>query len=128
MSKMKLEIITPNGGIFNDYIKTVTLPGSEGEFGVLLHHAGTVTLLNAGVIEIEKEDGVKELVAINWGHAKIDEKKVTVLADGAVAISGEGSDIAKSIQEAKDLVSSMSDSDIVIAAASAKIEATARIH
>jgi F-type H+-transporting ATPase subunit epsilon len=128
MSKMKLEIITPNGAIFSGNVKTVTLPGSEGEFGVLAQHAGTVTLLSAGAIEIEKEDGSKELVAINWGHAKVDEKSVTVLADGAVAISGEGSDIAKSIQEAKDLVSSMSDSDIVIAAASAKIEATARLH
>ena len=76
MSKMKLEIITPNGSIFSGNVKTVTLPGSEGEFGVLAQHAGTVTLLNAGAIEIEKEDGSKEVVAISWGHAKVDEKSV----------------------------------------------------
>ncbi len=128
MSEMKLEIITPNGTIFSGNIKTVTLPGSEGEFGVLAEHAGTVTLLHSGAIEIEKEDGSKELVAIDWGHAKVDEKSVTILADGAVAISGEGGDIAKSLQEAKDLVASISDSDVAIAAASAKLEAAARIH
>jgi len=121
---MKLELITPNGPIFEGDIKSVTLPGAEGEFGVLDEHAGTVTLLNAGVIEIEKEDGSREVVAINWGTAKVEEHKVTILADGAVSVSG--SDIAKSLEEAKELVKSMSDSDAAIAAASAKLESAAK--
>lgn len=121
---MKLELITPNGPIFEGEIKSATLPGAEGEFGVLDEHAGTVTLLNAGVIEIEKEDGGKEIVAINWGTAKIEEHKVTILADGAVSISG--SDIAASLEEAKELVKSMSDSDSVIATATAKLESAAK--
>ncbi len=121
---MKLELITPNGAIFEGEIKSATLPGAEGEFGVLDEHAGTVTLLHAGVIEIEKEDGSKETVAINWGTAKVEEHKVTILADGAVSISG--SDIAASLKEAKELVKSMSDSDTAIAAATAKLESAAK--
>ncbi len=121
---MKLELITPNGAIFEGEIKSATLPGAEGEFGVLDEHAGTVTLLNAGVIEIEKEDGSKEVVAINWGTAKVEEHKVTILADGAVSISG--SDIAASLEEAKELVKSMSDSDSAIATATAKLESAAK--
>jgi F-type H+-transporting ATPase subunit epsilon len=123
---MKLELVTPNGVIFDGDMKSATLPGKEGEFGVLDEHAGTVTLLSAGVVEIEKADGNKEMVAINWGTAKVEEHKVTILADGAVAISGEGSDIAKSIEEAKELINSMSDSDAAIAAASAKLETAAK--
>lgn len=126
MEKMKLELITPNGSIFDGDIKSATLPGSEGEFGVLPEHAGTVTLLSAGVVEIEKADGVKEMVAINWGTAKVEEEKIIILADGAVAISGAGGDIAKSIEEAKELVKSMSDSDAAIAAAAAKLETAAK--
>ena len=121
---MKLELITPNGPIFDGIIKSATLPGAEGEFGVLDEHAGTVTLLNAGVIEIEKEDGSNEIVAINWGTAKIEEHKITMLADGAISISG--SDIAASLEEAKELVKSMSDSDTAIAAATAKLESAAK--
>ena len=121
---MKLELITPNGAIFEGEIKSATLPGAEGEFGVLDEHAGTVTLLNAGVIEIEKEDSSKETVAINWGTVKIEEHKVTILADGAVALSG--SDIAASLEEAKALVKSMSDSDTAIAADTAKLETAAK--
>ena len=123
---MKCEIITPNGEIFSDNIASITLPGSEGEFGVMPDHSSLVTLLNSGVIEIEKEDKSKELIAIDWGHVKVDEGKVTILAEGAVAISGSGSDIAKALEEAKKLVSSMNASDAAIAAATAKLESAAK--
>ena len=126
MATMKCEIITPNGSIFSGDIASITLPGSEGEFGVMPHHASLVTLLSAGVIEIEKEDKTKELVAINWGHVMVDEGKVTVLAEGAVAIAG--SDISKALEEAKELVHSMSDSDVAIATATAKLESAAKGH
>jgi len=123
---MRLELVTPRGVIFDGEIKSATLPGSEGEFGVLDQHAGTVTLLNAGVVEIELENGKKEMVAINWGTAKVEEHKVTILADGAVAITGEGSEIAKSIEEAKELFKSMENSDVAIASATAKVESLAK--
>jgi F-type H+-transporting ATPase subunit epsilon len=127
MDTLKLEIVTPEGQIFSDDIKDVTLPGSEGEFGVYPGHASLVSLLQAGVIDIELSDGKHEVVAINWGHAKIDENSVTVLADGAVAIGGSSeSAIASSLDKAKKLIESMSDSDIAIATATAKIESIAR--
>lgn len=127
MDMLKLEIVTPEGQIFADDVKDVTLPGSEGEFGVYPGHASLVSLLQAGVIDIELADGKHEVVAINWGHAKVDENSVTVLADGAVAIGGNSeSAIASSLENAKKLIESMSDSDIAIATATAKIESIAR--
>ena len=123
METLKLEIVTPDGQIFSNDVKSVTLPGSEGEFGVLPHHASLVSLLKAGVIDIELPDSKHEIVAIDWGHAEVDEEKVTVLADGAVAIVGNSdSEIAKAIEGAKKLIESMSDSDIAIATAVAKID------
>ncbi len=124
METLRLEIVTPDGEIFSNSVKSVTLPGSEGEFGVLPHHASLVSLLKTGVIDIELTSGEHEVVAIDWGHAEIDEEKVTILADGAVAIVGvDDSEIAKSIQKAKQLIESMSDSDIAIAMAESKIDA-----
>ena len=127
METLKLEIVTPEGQIFSKNVKDVTLPGSEGEFGVYPGHASLVSLLQAGVIDIELENGNHEVVAINWGHAKVDESSVTVLADGAVSISGDSeSEIATSLENARKLIESMSDSDIAIATATARIEAIAR--
>jgi F-type H+-transporting ATPase subunit epsilon len=84
-------------------------------------------LLQAGVIDIELKNGNHEVVAINWGHAKVDENSVTVLADGAVSIAGDSeSQIANSLENARKLLESMSDSDFAIAAATAKIESIAK--
>ena len=107
MDTIKLSIVTPNGQIFDGDVKTVTLPGKEGEFGVLPGHASLVSSLTVGVIIIEKENST-EAVAINWGHVKVSETSVDVLADGAVALThGENSEAAKAIDAAKDLVNSV---------------------
>ena len=39
MDTLNLSIVTPNGSIFSGNVKSVTLPGKEGEFGVLPGHA-----------------------------------------------------------------------------------------
>lgn len=127
MDKLKLEILTPNGEIFHGEAVSVTLPGEEGEFGVLAHHASLTTLLEAGVIDIEKEDKSIESVLINWGVVQVDEKKVIVLVEGAVAIRGDSeSAVAKALEDAKELISDIADANPAIASVSAKIETAAQ--
>lgn len=126
METLNLEILTPNGPIYNGKAVSVTLPGEEGEFGVLAHHASLTTLLSAGVIDIEKEDKTTESVVVNWGVVQVDEEKVVVLVDGAVAIRGESEgEVAKALDDAKTLLRDVSDSNVAIAAVSAKIESAA---
>lgn len=123
MDTLHLEIVTPEGMIFSNDVKSLTLPGSEGEFGVLPGHASIVTLLKAGAIEIVNSNSNKEIVAINWGYVKVDESSVNVLADGAVYISGnDESNIAKSIEKAKKLIKSMSSDSAALASTFARID------
>jgi len=122
MDTIKLSIVTPNGEIFNSEVKSVTLPGKEGEFGVLPNHASLVSALTVGVIEIEKKDALKEAVAINWGHVKVSENSIDVLVDGAVSLSNdEDSDISEQLRLAKELVNSVKDSNVSMAAVESKI-------
>jgi len=127
MNTLQLEIVTPSGPIFNGPVTSVTLPGEEGEFGVLPDHASLTTLLSAGVVDFVKEDKTIESVVVNWGHVQVDENKVIVLADGAVAIRGDSeSDIATALSDAKALVAAASDNSVAIAAVSAKLETAAQ--
>jgi len=127
MDMFKLEILTPNGVIYDGNAASVVLPGEEGEFGVLAHHASVTTLLEAGVIDIEKEDKSVESVLINWGVVHVDEEKVIVLVEGAVAIRGENeSSVAAALEEAKALIEEIADSNSAIASVSAKIESAAQ--
>jgi len=127
MDTIKLEIITPSGKIFEENVASVTLPGSEGEFGVLPGHASLVSLLSAGVIDVMKSDATSESVAVDWGYVEVTETKVTALVDGAVAIKGDtDSEIASALSKAKELLREAQDSNVILSAVEAKIEASAR--
>ncbi len=127
MDKLHLEIVTPQGQIFNDDVSSVVLPGSEGEFGVLPNHASLISLLKAGIIDIEYKNKKHDVVAINWGYAKIDEGKVVILADGAVYVSGDSeSELANSLEAARNLIESMSSDTNAFAATISKMENVVR--
>jgi F-type H+-transporting ATPase subunit epsilon len=126
MNKLKLEILTPNGVIYNGEAVSVTLPGEEGEFGVLAEHSSLTTLLEAGVIDIEKEDKSVESILINWGVVQVDEKKVIVLVEGAVAIRGDNENsVAKALSDAKELIELIKDNNPAIATVTARLESAA---
>jgi F-type H+-transporting ATPase subunit epsilon len=123
---MKLEIVAPSGKIFEGEVNSVTLPGSDGEMGVLDGHSPLVTTLKAGVIDIKKDSG-EELVAVNWGYADISNKSVSIVVDEAIPLAAsEGHDIADNVAKAKKLMADFSDSAQTLAYTEGKIESVAR--
>lgn len=127
MNLINLSIVTPSGQIFDGDVKMVTLPGSEGEFGVLPGHADTVSLLGPGVIEIVMKNDQKEYVAVNWGYVKVNEKIVDVLVDGAVLIAGHNEgELARAIGEAKDLMEKAASDKLLVGTIFSKIEEAGR--
>lgn len=126
MKTLHLEIVTPDGLIFSDNVKSVVLPGKEGEFGVLPEHASLVSLLNIGLVDIEKTDGEHDIVAVDWGYAEVTENKVDIIVDGAVLVSGSSdSDLAESLEKAKALVSKMGYDDALLKTTMTKLESGA---
>ncbi len=127
METFELEIVTPNGVIYSGPAAEATLPGSEGEFGVLPQHVSLVTPLDAGIIDFVKEDGSKESIVINWGYVNVAENRVCALVQGAVAIKGaDESEVAKALSDAKDLLSGASESKVVDAMVHARMEEAAK--
>ncbi len=123
MDKLKLEIVTPKGPIFSGDVKSITLPGSEGEFGVLPGHASVLTLLKTGVIDIQKLNDKHELVAISKGYAEVDESGVNVLAEGAVYVGGDKeSEIAESLKKIENLLDSIKSDPFVTESVLARVK------
>ena len=77
-----LEIVTPERLAYSDTVDAVTLPGSEGELGVLPHHAPLVTTLGLGELRIRK-GGEVESFAIAGGFLQVLPDKVVVMAEMA---------------------------------------------
>ena len=79
---IKLEIGTPERLVFDETVDGVTLPGSEGELGVLPHHAPLVSTLGVGELHI-REGANEEWFAIVGGFVQVLPDKVVVMAETA---------------------------------------------
>ncbi len=78
---MKLEIRTPNKSIFTGETTLVQLPGIDGLFEILEHHAPMVAALQKGRVKIQGADGQFQYFDINGGVAEVLQEKVLVLAE-----------------------------------------------
>ena len=79
---IKLEIVTPERLVFDEIVDGVTLPGSEGELGILPHHAPLVSTLGVGELRI-RTGGQEEYFAIAGGFVQVLPDKVVVMAETA---------------------------------------------
>jgi F-type H+-transporting ATPase subunit epsilon len=79
---IQLEIVTPERLAYSDAVDAVVLPGSEGELGVLPHHAPLVTRLGVGELRVRK-GAEEESFAIVGGFLQVRPDKVVVMAETA---------------------------------------------
>ena len=79
---LHLEIVTPEKLAYQDDVDSVQLPGSEGELGVLPHHAPLITTLGAGELRLRKGND-EESFAIVGGFLQVLPDKVVVMAETA---------------------------------------------
>lgn len=82
MSKIKLDIVTPEESVFSDEVDMLVAPGIEGQLGILPHHTPLMTILGIG--ELVMRNGKEEqFLAIGGGYLEVQPDRVIVLADAA---------------------------------------------
>jgi F-type H+-transporting ATPase subunit epsilon len=77
-----LELVTPEKLAFSGKVEEVTVPGSEGEFGVLRGHTPLLSFVDIGVLNYTQE-GKKTYYAVNTGYTEVTGSKVTILVETA---------------------------------------------
>jgi F-type H+-transporting ATPase subunit epsilon len=77
-----LEIVTPEKRAYVGDVDEVIVPGSEGELGILPHHAPLISALGHGVLRV-KRGGQEEQFAIFGGFLQVRPGRVVVLAETA---------------------------------------------
>jgi F-type H+-transporting ATPase subunit epsilon len=80
---LRLEIATPDGTVYSGDVEMVTLPGVEGQMGVLPHHVRLMTQIVPGEMHVRK-DGRDEYVAVGEGLVEITGSRVVIATDMAV--------------------------------------------
>lgn len=97
MSKLHVELVTPERLVFSNEADEVQIPGSEGDFGVLVNHAPMISLIRPGVVAIDNAGQVKKLL-ISGGYAQVTGERCTILATESEDVSSlDADDIAAKI-------------------------------
>lgn len=78
-----LKILTPEGSVLEGDVFEVTLPGSEGELGVLPAHAALLTKIIPGALAYRAPEGQGTIV-LGRGVAEVRDDSVIVLVDRAL--------------------------------------------
>jgi F-type H+-transporting ATPase subunit epsilon len=82
---IKLEIVTPEATVYSDDVDMVTLPGVEGQMGVLPQHVRLMTQLVPGEMIVRK-DGHDDFMAVGQGLVEVSNERVSILTTMAIAV------------------------------------------
>ena len=84
--KVEFELVAPERLLLSKPVEMVVVPGSEGDFGVLIGHAPLISTLRDGVIEVHDEGRVSDRIFVAGGFAEVTGERCTVLAEEAVPV------------------------------------------
>ena len=82
---IKLEIVTPEAMVYSEDVDMVTLPGVEGQMGVLPQHVRLMTQLVPGELIVRK-DGHDDFMAVGQGLVEVNNERVSILTTMAIAV------------------------------------------
>ena len=81
---LHFELVTPEKLLRSEEVFMVTVPGAEGDFGVLEGHAPLMSTIRDGELVIQRTPGgATESVPIEGGFAEVSARGLTVLAERA---------------------------------------------
>jgi len=106
---LKFELVSPEKLLMSAEVEQVVVPGSEGDFGVLVNHAPVLSTMRPGVIEITEADGKTQRIFVRGGFAEVNPQGLTILAETAInmddldsdALAGEITNAQEDVADAK---------------------------
>ena len=82
MKTVEVNVVTPDGPIYNGEAEMVSTKAKSGELGILPNHIPMVAPLQIGAVRIKKA-GKTEFVAVSGGFLEVRPEKITILAQAA---------------------------------------------
>ena len=92
MSQMNVQIVTPDGLVYDHHAAFVSVKTIDGELGILPHHINTIAVLAVDQVKVRRIDDDKHIdwIAVNGGIIDISRAERAKLR------------AEKAIEEAKD--------------------------
>ena len=79
---LQLDVITPERRLLSEQVDAATVPGLNGELGILPGHTPLISQLKTGVLSYTQGATTRRLL-VSGGFVEVNEDRVSVLADFA---------------------------------------------
>jgi len=83
MATFRFEVVTPERTVLQREVEYVSLPGTEGQIGILANHAPLAVVLDIGVVEFGGREGERSYLALGGGFAEMHANVLTVMGSSA---------------------------------------------
>jgi F-type H+-transporting ATPase subunit epsilon len=106
----KFELVSPERLLISAEVEQVLVPGSEGDFTMLAHHAPLLTSLRPGLLEIAGGGSERRRYFVRGGFAEVGPAGLTVLAETAIdLVELEANTINQAIKDAEEDIADAKD-------------------
>jgi F-type H+-transporting ATPase subunit epsilon len=118
-AKISFDLVSPERLLVSEDAEMVTIPGTEGEMGVMAGHMSLISTLKPGIIDARIETGRHDRYFVTGGFAEVTATKITVLAEEAIPVASlTGPELDSRIIEAQeDIATAKTDSEMTKATA-----------
>jgi F-type H+-transporting ATPase subunit epsilon len=101
-SKFRVEVLTPEGQVFDDEVEMVSTRTATGSIGVLANHAPLMGILEPTELRLYKSDSDVERFAQGEGYLQVVDNSALVLVEEAIKPDDlNRSDIESRLKEAE---------------------------
>jgi F-type H+-transporting ATPase subunit epsilon len=101
MTKINLELVTPEGTLVSQEVDHLTGITETGEIGIYKDHAALKSKLQIGTLKYFDENNAAHYIAVMNGIIEVSKNKVSIISD--YAIRAENIDEARAQKKADDL-------------------------
>ncbi len=105
-----VEVLTPEGEVFNDEVEMLSTKTSVGSIGILANHQPLLAMLDPTELRLYKSDSEVVRYAQGEGYLQMTGERALVLVDELFEVSKlDASDLRERLQRAEDEASSAED-------------------
>ncbi len=109
----KFEFVSPERLVLSEEVEQVQVPGAEGDFTMLAHHAPVLTGLRPGLLDVMLPGGRERRYYVRGGFAEVGAGRLTVLAQQAIDVDDlDREQLAKEISNAEEDAADAADEAI----------------
>jgi F-type H+-transporting ATPase subunit epsilon len=112
MAELHFELVSPSRLLFSGNVASVTIPGTEGDMGILPGHAPVLSTLRPGVVTITRESGPAEKIFVRGGFAEVNPGGLTLLAETAIPLAElDAATLAQQVKNAEEDLADAKDDE-----------------